>query len=213
MVDVSGSMATSVGGSNNNLTALDVAVSLGLYIADKQQGAFKDLWLTFSANSTIKKLQGDLLAKMAQLENDHDWGMNTSLESAFREILRVAVMGEVAHSDMPEYLLVMSDMGFDACVEDGNAAPLEMARTMFERHSYQLPKVIWWNIAHRSGGFGGDNNFPVTAHENGTALISGFSPSIVKSVLSASTVTPLAVMLETLNSDRYQAVESALLNQ
>ncbi len=210
MVDVSGSMATSVGGSNKSLTALDVAVSLGLYIADKQQGAFQDMWLTFSASSTIKKLQGDLIAKLAQLENDRDWGMNTSLESAFREILRVAVMGEVAASEMPEYLLVMSDMGIDACVEDGNATPMEMARKMFERHGYSLPKIVWWNIAHKVGGYGGDNNFPVTHNENGTVLVSGFSPSILKRVLQAKNVTPFDVMMDTLNAERYQPVADSL---
>jgi hypothetical protein len=91
-----------------------------------------------------------------------------------------------------------------------NAAPLEMARTMFERHGYQLPAVIWWNIAHRAGGFGGDKNYPVSADQSGTALISGFSPSIVRSVLSAQTVTPMGVMLQTINHERYAAVEHAL---
>jgi hypothetical protein len=85
-----------------------------------------------------------------------------------------------------------------------------MARELFNRHGYELPIVVWWNVAHRAGGYGGDNNFPVTQHATGSALVSGFSPAIVRSVLASKQVTPWDVMMETINNPRYQAVEQAL---
>jgi hypothetical protein len=209
VIDTSGSMQTPVGDAKSKLSCLDVAVSLGLYLADKQQGAFANMFLNFDSNSKIHYLQGDLRQKLAQIESC-DWGGSTNLESAFREILRVAVMGNVPQSEMPRYLLVISDMGIDPTRHNAGQRAFDLARDMFGRHGYQLPTIVWWNVAHRSGGYGGDNNFPVHAHEQGTALVSGFSPAIMKSVLSSRSVTPWDIMLETLMQSRYQAVRDAL---
>ena len=207
VIDTSGSMDCPVGDGKSGITCMDVAVSLGLYLADKQKGAFKDMFLNFHTNSRIHQLKGNLLEKLSQIKNC-DWGGSTSLESAFKEILRVAVMGNVPQAEMPRYLLVISDMGFDN--NSRGAKPLDLAREMFVRHGYTMPTVVWWNVAHRAGGYGGDKNFPVTKYEQDTALVSGFSPSIVRSILSSKTVTPRDVMLETLNSERYAPVEAAL---
>lgn len=209
VIDVSGSMGSRVGDAKSTLTCMDVAISLGLYLADKQQGAFKDMFLNFHTNSKIHHLQGNLLEKIHQIQRS-DWGGSTSLESAFKEILRVAVMGNVPPNEMPRYLLVISDMGFNPDENGQGLKAWDMAKQMFTRHNYSLPNIIWWNVAHKPGGYGGDNNFPVTQHESGSALISGFSPNIVRSVLSSKQVTPYEVMLETLNNARYQAVELAL---
>lgn len=207
MVDVSGSMSSPVGG-NKNLSCMDVAVSLGLYIADKQAGSFQDMFLTFHENSKILRLQGNLLEKLKQLQHSQ-WGMNTNLESAFKEILRVAILGGVPAHEMPDCLLICSDMGFDEGTRSNQRA-FDMAREMFERQGYKLPTVVWWDLAHKRGGYGGDNNFPVSQHESGTCLISGFSPSILKSVLAGDDITPYSVMLETLELPRYDAVAEAI---
>ena len=113
MCDVSGSMSCPVGG-NANLTCMDVCVSLGLYLADKNTGPFKDMFLTFSAKSKIEILKGNLTSKLAQLQRSQ-WDMNTNLNAAFDEVLRVAKAGKVNAEDMPKYILIMSDMQFDQC--------------------------------------------------------------------------------------------------
>lgn len=205
VIDVSGSMNSRVGDAKSTLSCMDVAISLGLYLADKQKGAFKDMFLNFHTNSKIHHLQGNLLEKINQIQRS-DWGGSTSLESAFKEILRVAVSSNVPPNEMPRYLLVISDMGFDPSSNNAGQGAMAMAKDIFERHSYKVPTVVWWNVAHWPGGYGGDNNFPVTQHENGTALVSGFSPSIVKSVLSSTSITPYDIMLETLDNPRYELV-------
>jgi hypothetical protein len=113
MVDVSGSMGCQVGGSDN-LTCLNVALSLGLYLADKQTGAFKDMVMTFSNDPQLEILKGDLLAKLSQLERTH-WEMNTDIEKAFNKILAVAKAGKVPQNEMPKYMMILSDMEFDKC--------------------------------------------------------------------------------------------------
>jgi hypothetical protein len=205
MIDVSGSMSQGVSGTKN-LTCMNVAVSLGLYVADKQSGAFKDMCLTFSTNPKIEVLTGNIGAKHDKMTHLH-WEMSTNIEGAFDEILRVAKSNKVPHSEMPKILLILSDMEFNACVREPNLTNYQSAQKKFEAAGYALPRVVFWNLNARVG------NSPVTATENGTALISGFSPAIMKSVLKASVkaednskFTPEAVMLETLNDVRYDVI-------
>lgn len=198
MCDVSGSMGCPVGG-NDNLSCMDVCVSLGLYLADKNTGPFKDMFLTFSASPSINVLKGDLRSKLRQLETA-DWGMNTNLHAAFDEILRVAVKGKVKAADMPKYLLIMSDMEFDRCTQFDDSA-MQMIQRKFEAAGYEVPKIVFWNLNARAG------NVPVKYNMKNVALVSGFSPSIMTAVLGAKDMSPVSVMLETLNSERYAAIK------
>lgn len=198
MCDVSGSMGCPVGG-NDNLSCMDVCVSLGLYLADKNTGPFKDMFLTFSATPSINVLKGDLRSKLRQLETA-DWGMNTNLHAAFDEVLRVAVKGKVKAADMPKYLLIMSDMEFDRCTQFDDSA-MQMIQRKFEAAGYEVPKIVFWNLNARAG------NVPVKYNMKNVALVSGFSPSIMTAVLGAKDMSPVSVMLETLNSERYAAIK------
>lgn len=198
MCDVSGSMGCPVGG-NDNLSCMDVCVSLGLYLADKNTGPFKDMFLTFSAHPSLNVLKGDLRSKLRQLETA-DWGMNTNLHAAFDEILRVAVKGKVKAADMPKYLLIMSDMEFDRCTQFDDSA-MQMIQRKFEAAGYEVPKIVFWNLHARAG------NVPVKYNMKNVALVSGFSPSIMTAVLGAKDMSPVSVMLETLNSERYAAIK------
>lgn len=197
MCDVSGSMGSKVGG-NENLTCLDVCISLGLYLADKNTGVFKDCFLTFSNTSKIEVLRGDILAKYAQLSRAQ-WDMSTNLHGAFEEVLRVANQNHVAEADMPQYILVMSDMEFNNCAKHDDSA-IEMIRRKYSESGYKLPSIIFWNLNARSG------NSPVTINDSGTALVSGFSPSIMTAVLKAENVTPIDIMLTAVNSGRYDMI-------
>lgn len=209
VIDTSSSMETPAGDAKSSISCMDVAISLGLYLADKQKGAFSNMFLNFNTNSKIHYLEGNLLEKLHKIKNC-EWGGSTNLESAFKEILRVAVLGNVPSSEMPRYLLVISDMGFNPSSHNANQTAFDMAWQMFERHGFTLPTIVWWNVSHRAGGYGGDNNYPVAALEQNTALVSGFSPAIVRSVLASKNVTPYEVMMETLNSERYAPVAAAI---
>jgi hypothetical protein len=178
---------------------LDVAVSIGLYCADKQEGDFGGMFLTFTDQPTLTLLKGaDIQTKAREVYGCRK-GYGTSVTKAFQEVLRVAKAGRVSASDMPKTLLILSDMEFDTCCGDVSLTAFQKARKDFEQAGYQLPKVVFWNINGRA-----DNN-PVSQHESGTALVSGFSTGIFKSLLKADleTYSPYNVMLETINSERY----------
>jgi len=198
LVDVSGSMTSPAGGYNSKskVTCLDVSVSLGLYLAEKNTGKFKDTFLTFSGKPELLHLRGNILDKVKQMVTSK-WDMNTNLHLALDKILLTAIEGNVPQSEMPAMLLILSDMQFDQCTTHDDSA-MEMIARKYIYHAYNMPNIVFWNLnAHE--------NVPVKFDERGVALVSGFSPTIVKSVLAADLedFTPEAIMLKTLMSDRY----------
>ena len=201
LVDVSGSMCCPAG-SNPNLQCIDVSVSLGLYCSDKNTGPFKDLWLTFSERSKFKTVTGTLSQKYRQMVGDRDWGMSTNLHSAFNEILRVATANSVNPEDMPQILLIMSDMQFNQCMFNDDSA-INMIRRKYEEAGYKVPNVVFWNLNSR-------DNVPVRFDENGVALVSGFSPAIMQAILGANfdDMTPVGVMHKAIGIDRYNLTKN-----
>lgn len=196
MVDVSGSMNVYTGPITSSTTCLDVAVSLGLYCADKNQGAFKDLFLTFSEKPALITLKGNILDKVFQLQQA-DWEMNTNLHSAFELILSVAKSNQVPESEMPQILLILSDMQFDECTTYDDSA-FEMIQRKYSEAGYRMPQIVFWNLKSQNG-------VPVAFTESGAALVSGFSPNLLKQVLQADLkdFTAEAIMLATISKDRY----------
>lgn len=196
LVDVSGSM-TCAAGKNTKLSCLEVAVSLGLYLADKNKGKFKDTFLTFSSKPELLHLKGNINQKIDQMVKS-TWGMSTDLTEAVKKILNTAIKGNVPKEEMPTMVLILSDMQFNACVEhDDNA--IEMIARKYEEAGYEMPKVVFWNLNASYG------NAPVKFDKSGTALVSGFSPAVVKPLLAGDldSFTPEAVMLKTIMDDRY----------
>ena len=195
LVDVSGSM-TCKAGTTGSTTCLEIAVSLGLYFADKGRGAFKDCMLTFSGSPQLVKLTGNINEKIDQMVAT-DWAMNTDLHKAFAKILDTAIKGNVTQADMPGTLVIFSDMQFDSCVKHDDSA-MEMIERKFKDAGYELPKVVFWNL--NAGA-----NVPVKFDKSGTALVSGFSPAIASAVLSGDNdgFTPEAIMLKAVMVDRY----------
>lgn len=198
LVDVSGSMTVPIGGrdSGSSTTCLDVAVGLGLYLADKNKGAFKDTFLTFSGSPDLVTLKGNVVEKAQQMHKSK-WEMNTNLNRAFEKILSVAVKGNVPQSDMPKMVLILSDMQFDQCVRHDHSA-MEMIESKYEAAGYDVPQVVFWNLT-------ASDNVPVKADKSGAALVSGFSPSIMTSLLSADVdaFTPEGIMLKTIMDPKY----------
>ena len=208
VVDVSGSMGSVASGS---VTALDVAISLGLYVSERMGGVFKDQFITFSGAPAMLHLKGDLGQRYDQMARS-DWGMNTDLGAVFKLILNAAVKSKVDQKDMPTKILILSDMEFDSCVtvnskstsgrfSSGGSAvsvsAMEFIEAEYAAAGYKIPQVVFWNLNARAG------NSPVTYNKTGTALVSGFSPSIVKSVLGGEEMTPISIMLKTVMVQRY----------
>jgi len=206
LVDVSGSMETPAG-SNANVTCMDVSISLGLYISERNVGPFKDAFITFHESPSLEIVKGSLSERYRQMARSK-WGGSTNLEAAFKLILNKAVASQVAPEEMPTMMLILSDMEFDSAVGSRwggqgswNPTAQQMIEKMYNDAGYEVPKIVFWNIQSR-----GDNNKPVQFDKNGTALVSGFSPALLTNLLAGKEMTPLAMMMSVIGSERYASV-------
>jgi hypothetical protein len=196
VVDVSGSMDCPAGG-NPSITCMDVAISLGLYISERNIGDFKDAFITFSAQPKLQYLKGNLNERYNQLGNA-EWGMNTNLEAMFELILDKAKKSNLSETEMPTMILILSDMQFDSGVRYNSNAQTMISK-QYEVNGYKMPKVVYWNI----NDYG---NKPAQKHQSGVAMVSGFSPSLLKSLLSGEDLSPISVMMKVIGDSRYDAV-------
>lgn len=180
------------------IQGLDVAASLGLYCSEKNSGPFKDMFMTFSTSPRLRHLTGSVEARLNSLMRGMICG-GTDIEAAFRLVLKTGLQNRVPDSDMPRILLILSDMEFNSCTRNPSATAFEDLKRQYAAAGYTMPKVVFWNLNSRAG------NVPVESGTNGTALVSGFSPSILRGVLSSDmdSFTPKAVMLSTVGIDRY----------
>lgn len=207
VVDVSGSMETPAGG-NKNVTCMDVAISLGLYISERNEGPFKDAFITFSSNPQLQVLSGSLRDRYAQMSSS-DWGMSTNLEATFKLILDQATKHNLSEAAMPNKILILSDMEFNQATNGGgwrndggkwNPTAQQMIEKMYADAGYKVPQIVYWNIQSRNGGV------PVSFDKAGTALVSGFSPAIMTSLLGGDIESPQQIMDKTILSERYAPI-------
>jgi hypothetical protein len=186
-----------VSGSMNGLPLL-VCLALGIYTAERNNGIFKNGFITFSERPALQILKGKTLRdKVNELHRAH-WDMNTNLEAVFELLLTSAKRDNLSEEDMPDTILILSDMQFDACVRNKSNSAIDMIKRMYSEAGYNVPNVIFWNLNTGSG-------IPVKYDTSGTAVVSGFSPSILKSIISGN-INPIAQMMEVLNSERYSKI-------
>lgn len=215
VVDVSASM---------NGTPLEVAISTGLYVSERCTGVYKNKFITFSAEPELVSVTGSNIVEKVRYMNSANWGYNTNLEAVFDLILQTAIKHKAPQSDIPDYLIIITDMGFDSLQQGSGYGYIRDAdkqifhketfiQTMkgrFEEWGYKLPILVLWNV-NANGG-----QMPMTADEFGWISISGYSPSIFTALLSeellgaqnlqAENIDPVKAMLTVLDSERYNKI-------
>ena len=194
VVDGSGSMY----GGCDPLPAA-VALSLGIYFAERNTGAFKNHFITFSEHPQLVEIKGRDILEKVRYCHEYNECANTDIQKVFELVLAAAVKNKVPQSELPKTLYIISDMEFDYCAEGAGATNFEYAKNIFAAHGYELPRVVFWNVASRN------RQQPVTKNEQGVALVSGCTPRIF-SMLQSGTLSPYAYMLEILGSERYQGI-------
>ena len=185
-----------VSGSMHGLP-MEVSVALGLYISERNKGIFKDAVMTFSANPEMHHITGRSIEERVNSLMRADWGMNTNLQKTFQVILDTAVNNCLPESEMPNKLLIISDMEFDQC---GTQTNLEGIRDQYEVAGYTLPEIVFWNVNGRP------NNVPARSSEEGIGLVSGFSPAILKTILAGQVVNPVQLMRDAVDIERYSNI-------
>ena len=194
VVDGSGSMYS--GGSPMPIT---VAQSLAIYFAERNNGKFKNHFITFSENPQLVEIKGsNILEKLKHCASFNEVA-NTNIQKVFEIILKIAIKNKLPQSELPETIYIISDMEFDYCTRDANLTNFEYAKKLFNQNCYNLPKLVFWNVNSWQ------TQVPVKENECGVVLVSGCTPKIFEMVMKGET-SPYQFMLDVLNTERYEKI-------
>jgi Domain of unknown function (DUF2828). len=195
VVDVSGSMCG---------TPMQMAISLGLYLAEKNKGAFANHFMTFSANPELVEVKGvDFYDKVRNISRAN-WGMNTDINATFDLILNTAIKNKIPQEDIPSRIFVISDMEFDEATNgywDRVQKPnFQVIKEKFEKAGYTMPRLVFWNVCSVQ------DNIPMTMNDDGVQLVSGATPYLFELLLENKFVGAYELMLQELNKEIYDCV-------
>lgn len=199
MVDTSGSMTG---------TPINVATSLGLYCAEKAGGPFANHYISFSSRPQLIECEGvDFCDKVDRIVRTN-LCENTNIEAAFDMLLNTAKSNRLSQDELPNTIIVISDMEFDSATwqyrsyggrsAEGAETLMEGIARKWRANGYEVPHLIYWNVNARQ------NNIPMLGVGR-VSFVSGFSPSIFQSIVTGKTGYDL--MLETLEKDRYKVIQ------
>ena len=190
VVDTSGSMCG---------MPFDVASSLGIYCAERNNGPFADCFITFSNKPKFITINKNLdIVDKVNIFYKNAEAANTNIEATFDLMLDTAIKNNLNPEDMPENLIIISDMEFD----EARSYPKVSEKTLIENikdkwcmTKYKMPHLIFWNVNARQ------NNIPMSLEEGDVSYVSGLSPSIFSSILTGK--SGLELMYEAIDKPRY----------
>ncbi|MCR5322775.1 MAG: DUF2828 family protein [Lachnospiraceae bacterium] len=205
---------TDFGGNENILAVIDtsgsmycdakpvpaaVALSLGLYFAEHNKGVFANHFIEFSRNPRLIELKGKTFADRLRYAASFSEVANTDLEAVFDIILKTAVDHKVSQDELPARLIIISDMEFDACVQNASMVNFKNAEKKYAEKGYKLPEIVFWNVASRN------RQQPVKQNEQGVALVSGVTPRLF-SMIAGGELSPYKFMMDIINGERYAKI-------
>jgi len=199
--DTSGSMSIQVSGS---VRAVDISIGMALYCSAKipEDNPFHKKFIAFCSEGSFKNWNRMKFSEAVRNREIFDGAVGgTRIDKALDLILKTAKFFNLTNEQMPTCLLIISDMQFHEGLSQGGfwgeecfnpkevQTEVNKALKRWDKAGYKRPKIIYWNTAGYAGS-------PETIRAENTALVSGFSASILKAIFSASEFTPYTIMLE-----------------
>lgn len=201
VVDTSGSMT----GDRAN-APINIAISLGLYCAERNKGPFHNHYISFSSKPQLIETDGiDFVDKVGRIYSTN-LCENTNIEATFDLVLNTAIEHHLSQKDLPKNLIVISDLEFDEArgkyhwSHDTIASKetlIEGIRRKWDSCGYKMPNLVFWCVDSRH------DNIPMKT-EDGITFVSGNSPIVFEMIMSGK--TSLDLMYDKLNSDRYSVI-------
>ncbi len=172
--DVSGSMECLVG----KYTAMNIAISLSMYCAERLSGVYKNKFITFSSDPQIQSVKGETLFEKCSNLYNADWGMTTDIVKVFKLILKQALVSLNPQNDIPKMVIIFSDMQFDDGVRY-DITLMDAIRLKFKEYNIPMPSVVYWNLYDTNTGF-------IDSQYDNVAMVSGFNPKLLKAIFEGS---------------------------
>ena len=203
VIDTSGSMTW-----GSNPIPIDVAIGLGLYCAERASGPFKNHYISFASRPQLIQTVGvDFVDKVKRIYRTNLCD-NTNLDAVFNLLLRIAKHPEVKKEDIPNTLVIISDMDIDEATTnnyksnynvwstDTVLTNMEAMRQKWVANGLKLPRLVYWNVNARH------NNILDLGPD--VSFVSGCSPVIFQQVITGQ--TGYSLMLQTLLNKRYETI-------
>ena len=201
VVDTSGSMT-----GDEASAPINIAISLGMYAAERAGGPFKDHYISFSSRPQLIKIEGIDFADKVYRIYKTNLCENTDLTRTFDMLLKIADRPDVKEEDIPENIVVISDMEIDNMVDDYDLwgrdhlqTEMDRVRAKWASHGHKLPKLVYWNVEARQN--------TILDMGPGVSYVSGMSPVIFESVITGKTGYDLMVE-KLVNSGRYDDIHA-----
>lgn len=205
VVDTSGSMTCGMNGAR----PIDVAISLGLYCAERNHGPFANHYISFASRPQMIETSGiDFIDKVLRIYQTNLVD-NTNLEAVFNLMLQTAIDNNCSQEDIPQTVLVISDMQVDSAVTFSSSprsyygsqtgkirTMMEKMRERWSNAGYKMPSLVYWNVDALQDTFL-DDGPDVT-------YVSGANATIFKQVLTGK--TGMDLMMSTLMGPRYKNI-------
>ncbi len=193
VVDVSGSM---------NGTPMEVAISLGMLLAEVVDidSPFHNKLITFSSDPNWFDIPHGSLSKKIEAISHMNWNMTTDLQKVFDMILVGAKTMRVSSENMPSTLWIFSDMQFDQACTYNSSTNFEEIELKYREAGYTRPRIVFWNLR------GDTVDFPVCSTCPNTALVSGFSPSLMELFLDSGEIDPYGYVRKAIEDEQYDQV-------
>lgn len=196
MIDTSASMW-----GTDASAPINVAISIGLYAAERARGPFHGHYISFSSRPQLIETYGSDFVDKVRLIYSTNLCESTNIEAAFDMLLDTAIKSHCRQSDLPKTIIVVSDMQFDrqrSYYGNSNATLMENIAYKWQRAGYQMPNLIYWCVQARA-----NNVIPMPA-KDGITFVSGFSPALFEQIMKGKTGYDL--MMDKLNSERYECI-------
>lgn len=191
MADVSGSMSG---------RPMATSVGLAIYFAERNQGIFKNLYMTFHDHPKLIQVKGDTLFEKVNYVMRTGVGYSTNLEAAFKLVLNAAIEGNLSQDAMPKSIVVISDMEINCCSDVNRWTFYDSMKAKFAASGYTIPNIVFWNVNS------GRDTFHAFSDYKGVQLLSGQSPSQFKTLVANIGLTPYEAMFNTLSDPMYDCV-------
>ena len=202
VIDGSGSMYSA------SRLPISSAVALGIYFAEKNKGMFHNHFITFSNTPKLIEIKGNNITEKVNNVIKYDEIANTNVERVFSLILDKVIANKLSQDDIPQRVVIISDMEFDSAVNGWRFDARVNTDALFikikkdwESKGFTMPRLTFWNVDARK------ESFPMTIDERGIQFVSGHSPSIFTSILKNNFVTPLDLVKDVIENERYSIIE------
>ena len=175
-------------------TPFETAISLAIYISQNNKSEeWRNKFIIFSSDCIEYSYDKD--AEFTDIiDNIPLIAENTNIDKVFKKILNDSIEKNLPQLDE---VIIISDMEFDMVQDKKDMSNFKHWKSEFAKYNYELPKIIFWNVARNV------ESFPVTKLDYGTCLVSGYSKNILKSIIDIENFDPIDVMLKTLEEKKY----------